>query len=334
MGVKVNYWLSPAGQKADLLVGGDGKSQKTIEVGRDDPAFPRVLARGTVSYNGDVTLQLDAYLRSFDAPQTAEGILDALDELDARKKREEEESLGRRRVESRKILDGRLTRKTQSHFRIDRNGDVTTGTGIVHSYYIAEEPAWDYYSLEEVKNSPEALAWQAKLEASNSAAFEAALAEARAKLPAVLEAEAEAARKEKERARALAEKKESMGGTADDYLCRTEHGAIMNVPCWESHSRGKNWLAVITPSPTSPGGLERTFAAKAKGDAFYLVPALSVGDAVEFGADYYTGSGKKSAERWYGFVVAVAEDAILLRPCATGKAACKAGAEAAVSSGK
>lgn len=334
MGVKVHYWLSPAGQKADLLAGGDGRSEKTIEVGRDDPAFPRVLARGTVSYNGDVTLQLGAYLRSFDAPQTAEGILDALDELDARKKREEEDRLEKRRIESRKILDGRLTRKTQSHFRIDRNGDVTTGTGVVHSYYVAEEQAWDCYSLEEVKNSPEAMAWRAELEASNSAGFEAALAEARAKLPTVLEAEAEAARKEREMARALIKEKESMGGTADDYLCRTEQGAITNVPCWESHSRGKNWMAVITTSPSSPGGLEREFAAKAKGDAYYLTPALSVGDAVEFGADYYSGSGRKQTERWYGFVVAVAEDAILLRPCATGKAACKAGAEAAVSSGK
>ena len=33
-------------------------------------------------------------------------------------------------------------------------------------------------------------------------------------------------------------------------------------------------------------------------------PTLNVGEAVEFGADYYTGSGKKSAKRWYGFILA------------------------------
>ena len=84
-------------------------------------------------------------------------------------------------------------------------------------------------------------------------------------------------------------------------------------------------MAVVTVSPSSPGGLGRDFADKAKGEFYYIVPTLTKGDAVEFGADYYSGAGRKTTERWYGFVVAVTPEALLLRPCGTGKAAVNGG---------
>ena len=55
-----------------------------------------------------------------------------------------------------------------------------------------------------------------------------------------------------------------------------EFGALSECPVWESHKRGKNWCAAITPDPKSPGGLARDFWEKAKGDYYYLVPTAPI----------------------------------------------------------
>jgi hypothetical protein len=58
---------------------------------------------------------------------------------------------------------------------------------------------------------------------------------------------------------------------------------------------------------------------------------MKVGEAVEFGADYYTGSGKPDRKRWYGFVVRIVPETddtlavVVLQKCANGKAAIKGG---------
>jgi hypothetical protein len=92
-------------------------------------------------------------------------------------------------------------------------------------------------------------------------------------------------------------------------------GAMTRVPIYEDHPRGRNWLAKIRPSPTAPGGLEREFVPRGKGKYIYMVEDhLSIGDAVEFGADYYSGSGRRSAKRWYGVVASVMPDKIFLVP--------------------
>ncbi len=95
-----------------------------------------------------------------------------------------------------------------------------------------------------------------------------------------------------------------------------EYGALSELPVrdgrvlWESHPRGKNWLATIAPDPKSPNGLARKFLDKAKGDYFYLLPpgALRVGEAIEIGADYYTGGGSPQRRRWYGVVSEIGPD--------------------------
>src|SRR4051812_2548951 len=89
-----------------------------------------------------------------------------------------------------------------------------------------------------------------------------------------------------------------------------ELGAMTTAPVYESHKRGRNWLAKIVRDPGSPGGLGRTFQESAKGRYFYFINRLTAGDVVEFGADYYTGAGSKKTERWYGVVAEIADDHI------------------------
>ena len=103
-----------------------------------------------------------------------------------------------------------------------------------------------------------------------------------------------------------------------------ENGAMTQVPCWEAHSRGKNWAAVIEADPTAPGGLKRTFLQKAHGDYYYLVAALVPGQTIEFGADYYSSSGRKNAKRVYGVVTAVAPDYVEIAQFGTSREALQA----------
>ena len=102
-----------------------------------------------------------------------------------------------------------------------------------------------------------------------------------------------------------------------------ENGALQEVPVWESHRRGQNWLAVIDLDPTAPGGLRRRFATKAHGDYYYMLPDLQIGDAIEFGADYYTTSGRKRAKRWYGVVTGLSPEYVELLHCESARKACE-----------
>jgi len=85
-----------------------------------------------------------------------------------------------------------------------------------------------------------------------------------------------------------------------------ELGALVDVPVYCSHKRGRNWAATVKPDPRSPGGLARKFWQRAYGHYFYMIPKdLQVGDVVEFGGDYYTSSGRRSPERAYCVVLSV-----------------------------
>lgn len=96
------------------------------------------------------------------------------------------------------------------------------------------------------------------------------------------------------------------------FKSRLEQGAMVNAPVYETHSRGKNWLAIIEKDPKSPGGLSRRFCEKAKGHYYYFITNLKKNDPVEFGADYYTGSGKPSRSRYYGVVISITDDEIII----------------------
>jgi hypothetical protein len=93
---------------------------------------------------------------------------------------------------------------------------------------------------------------------------------------------------------------------------RIELGALAECPVWESHTRGKNWCASITPDPKSPGGLSRAFWERAKGDYFYLLPDSppTLGTVLEFGADSYSAGGRKSPKRRYCVVTACSVESL------------------------
>lgn len=105
----------------------------------------------------------------------------------------------------------------------------------------------------------------------------------------------------------------------DYFELPIEAGAFTDVPVFETHKRGKNWMARILPDPKSPGGLKREFAERARGDRkdkhyYYIVPKhWKVGDYIEFGADYYTSSGHHSPTRWYGVLVKKLPDKWILK---------------------
>jgi hypothetical protein len=108
---------------------------------------------------------------------------------------------------------------------------------------------------------------------------------------------------------------------------KIEDGAMIEVPAYEKHSRGKNWLAIIANNPKAPNGLDRVFQEKGKGPYYYMVDGLKAGDPVEFGADYYSGGGNRQPSRWYGVITEIDDRKIIIEEYNTAEAAIKAAAE-------
>lgn len=94
------------------------------------------------------------------------------------------------------------------------------------------------------------------------------------------------------------------------------HGALTDVPIlpFDDSNRSRSWMAVINPNPKAPGGLDRKFMPRARGDYFYVVAeqGLAPGQVVEFGADYVKRGGKRLVRRWYGAIVSVDTSALKL----------------------
>jgi hypothetical protein len=89
---------------------------------------------------------------------------------------------------------------------------------------------------------------------------------------------------------------------------KIEAGALVEVLAYEEHRRGRNWLATIAEDPRAPGGLRREFWERGRGRFYYIIPRkLGIPCAVEFGADYYTGSGGKCPRRVYAVLVSISE---------------------------
>jgi hypothetical protein len=81
---------------------------------------------------------------------------------------------------------------------------------------------------------------------------------------------------------------------------------VTQLPVYEKHYRGRNWMAKVRPDANSPGGWARSFATQARGDDLaYLVKDVFPNDVLEFGADYVTSTGKKCPKRVYALVMAV-----------------------------
>jgi hypothetical protein len=96
------------------------------------------------------------------------------------------------------------------------------------------------------------------------------------------------------------------------------NGALLEVPAFEQHHRGTNWLAIIDVDGTSPSGLSRQFINRGRGECFYLIEQVKLFDPIEFGADYTTSVGKRRQKRWYGVVTAKTDDFLIVEPCKTG----------------
>ena len=102
---------------------------------------------------------------------------------------------------------------------------------------------------------------------------------------------------------------EIVDGVISQNDCADEAG-------YSSHRRSRNWLAVVKPNRTCPGGLERNFLERVRGNpSYYHVNGeLEEGTVLEIASDYYTGSGKKRPRREYRAILVVDENAVVLGP--------------------
>jgi hypothetical protein len=92
------------------------------------------------------------------------------------------------------------------------------------------------------------------------------------------------------------------------------NGGLIAAPIWLDRPRAKNWAAVIDIDGTAPGGLSRVFLPYGRGAVFYMIESVMLYDALEFAADQVSWGGNKTANRWYGIVVAKGEDFLELEP--------------------
>jgi hypothetical protein len=106
-------------------------------------------------------------------------------------------------------------------------------------------------------------------------------------------------------------------------ILKHDHGALTEAPIFETHKRGKNWMAIISIDPTKPGGLERKFMNRARGEYRYLIGDLKEGDPIEFGADYYSCKQRKTPKRFYGVITKITETELMIEEMKTGKGAVK-----------
>ena len=82
---------------------------------------------------------------------------------------------------------------------------------------------------------------------------------------------------------------------------------------WESHRRGKNWVATVSFDPGAPSNLARAFWKRGSGRYVAVPASLAVGEVIEVGADYYTGGGNRHARRHYHRVLAITSSHIVMR---------------------
>ncbi len=329
--IRVGFKLSETGRKADILAGGTGAEEQTITVPRDHPCFPALVALASMDSKGPYISSWE--LKGCDAIPTPESALARLEADKAKREADRAADLAQYRERALAALAARTTRTDQGYThssnalvaRDDETGvEVRLGRETIM-------PHWPYNAPEDVTTSPEALAWIAELEAQTEARNAELQAEANrlliervaqhhaTKAQAAQAAEDEAARRE------------ALGMVEGDDDYEIEDGALTQVPMWQTHKRGRNWFAAIASDPKSPGGLARTFAEKAKGASYYIVPDLAPGIPVEFGADYYSARGNPDRERWYGYVKSLDDQRLILHKCATAKQAITEGAAYAAS---
>jgi len=317
------YKLSADGQKADILAGGTGKAQQTIEVPPDTPEFARALDRAHMDAEGNGIVRVAGH---YDRILTALEILDDLDQEDAEREAEKAAEQARQaqwaaeraaRDEARRQAE----REKEAHLRATALAVLAArqtrdGSAYEHGYYHYPVPDWPQGMPPDIKALPEAVAWQSELDAARETA----------RIAHVAQVEQEQA----EKAAAEDARRASKGLEEGETDWTISEGALVRVPLYTAD--GKSWMAIITIDPSKPGGLDRKFLANAKGDYYYLVKGkLAPGQALEFGADTYPRKREPIRQRWYGDVTRVVPETattagyLVLVQCDTGRAAVKAG---------
>lgn len=104
------------------------------------------------------------------------------------------------------------------------------------------------------------------------------------------------------------------GKTYKVYVVSTSDGVVdqNHFGIHEAHSRGRNWIAVITPNRAKPGGLEREWLDRVR-STFYSTSGVTAGDFIEVGADYMTGAGRRHPNRSYFRVLVVRANTWVIR---------------------
>lgn len=324
----ITYWISPAGQKISLLQGGTGKAQQELEVDVRDLLYPKVVEEGSITPDGDVYLTIYNNRKLFDKPQTVQEILDFISREREEKLRKEREEIEDRRKRTQDVFDQRKTTTVYGYVNLNKDGEETEHRYQVSEPYSYEKPDWPLDRDEEIRTSEAALAWSYDLEKKAQEAYEIALAIAHQKLQIKQITLREEKRKKKREEADYVTQVTQLGGRTGDVFLKVEDGELAEVPprCWETHpSRGKNWMALIWPDRKEKGGLRREWVPRAGGKHFYILPDLPVGQAIEFGANYYKPEGGKESRRWYGFVITISKEYLVMRPCDEGKHAHNAG---------
>jgi len=94
--------------------------------------------------------------------------------------------------------------------------------------------------------------------------------------------------------------------------CVVQRGRVVAPISNDGLDAKSQWAAVIYPS--SESSLRREWLESLNGDGTYALGSLAIGDAVEFGADYFTvgpkGGRKQVLNRWYGVVRAISKECI------------------------
>lgn len=99
-------------------------------------------------------------------------------------------------------------------------------------------------------------------------------------------------------------------------VLRILNRGLVDVLAWQSHHRGRNWVAFAEVEPSLPGGIKRTFFNRAAGKiAKVIIPdRLAVGDILEFGADYVSFGGRREPTRVYAVVLALSDTEMIVKP--------------------
>ena len=309
MEATIRIKLTDTGRKANLLAGGSASREQSIKVPFESPEFRKVVELGTLANDAPYLDFTGCYDPGFDHLPTAAEAISVVETNRAEKLAEKEREVAERYARWLTVVQDKKT--------IERTHTIN-GVQVKSTF----TPDWPSAYDNPVLDLPETKMWLAELAIVNEEAERfntEAMTVAKIKRE---EAEKITAAKEQNR-------RDALGLQEGELDLSVEENALTSVPygCWKSHNRAKNWLATIAVDPSKPGGFDRVFHAKARGDYYYLIDRLNVGDAIEFGADYYSGSGRKSPTRWYGIVIRKTNTMLVVKQTTTGKAACKAAAK-------